>query len=478
MKKVYLSALFLLISCPLFADFTGAADHYQAAATQSLQESEADAIAPLSEQNVMLFGTTLQAIRTFYVNPVSDQTITENAVRGMLNNLDPHSDYLDAQDFEDLKTMTNGQFSGLGIEITASNGAILVITPIDGSPAQKAGIQAGDYIVKINGVAVDGLSLTKAMDMMRGKKGEKVTLTVVRKDVDHPLEFTIVRDDIKLKDVKTWVIDKHYAYIRIAMFEEHTGAHVKQAIQDLQKQNNGLYGVVLDLRNNPGGVVQASVDVSNLFLDSAKIGPNKPVVYTKGRFADAQYTGYVNGQDLFNGLPMVVLINGGTASAAEIVSGALQDYHRALIIGTTSFGKGSVQTVFPLPGDKTAIKLTTALYYTPNGRSIQAEGITPDVVVHSYAIPDTVKPLDLDTIREADLSDHLQNGDQPDDQPIAASDESGDSSIATLQQIADGKPTTTSTDLTHSQNLFYKDYQLYTAVNLLMALHAQIATQS
>ena len=368
--------------------------------------------------------------------------------------------------------MTDGQFSGLGIEITAANGAILVITPIDDSPAEKAGVKAGDYIVKINGMAVDGMSLTKAMNMMRGPKGQTVTLTIVRKDVDHPMDFKITRDNIKLKDVKTLIIDKHYAYIRVAMFEADTGAHVRQAILDLQKQSNGLYGVILDLRNNPGGVVQASVDVTNLFLNSAHIGPNKPVVYTKGRFAEAQYTGYVTGTDLFNGLPMVVLINSGSASAAEIVSGALKDYHRALIVGTTSFGKGSVQTVFPLPGDKTALKLTTALYYTPDGTSIQAKGITPDVIIHSYSIPNTVKPLDTNTVREADLSDHLQNGDtQPGDQPIADTVDTADGNIQTIQQIANGTPGTD--DLTKSQNLFYKDYQLYMAVNLLMGLHAE-----
>ncbi len=469
MKSLTLSIVFLFASLPAFADFTGAADHFQAAATT--QNPDVTHIPPLSDQDITLFGTTLQAIRTFYVNPVSDNTITENAARGMLSNLDPHSDYLDQEDFQDLKTMTDGQFSGLGIEITAANGAILVITPIDDSPAQKAGIKAGDYIVKINGVAVDGLSLTKSMNMMRGKKGEKVTLTVIRKDVDQPMNFTITRDNIKLKDVKTVMIDKHYAYIRIAMFEADTGAHVKQAIQNLQKQNNGIYGVVLDLRNNPGGVVQASVDVSNLFLDATKIGPNKPVVYTKGRFADAQYTGYVSGQDMLNGLPMVVLINSGTASAAEIVSGALKDYHRAIIVGMTSFGKGSVQTVFPLPGDKTAIKLTTALYYTPDGSSIQAKGITPDVIVHSYAIPETVKPLDNNTVHEADLSDHLANGDTtPDNQPISDSIDTSNDDNQNLQQIVNGK--SNADDLTQSKNLFYKDYQLYTAINLLMGFHA------
>ncbi len=469
MKRFCLPALIaaLLFSSVVYADFNTDTDQFAPS-----KAADSEVIAPLSQDNVFLFGTTLQAIRQFYVNPISDNTITEDAARGMLSNLDPHSAYLDKEDFQDLKTMTSGEFSGLGVEITAANGAILVISPIDDSPADKAGVKAGDYIVKINGVAVEGMSLTKAMNMMRGKKGEKITLTVIRKGEEAPLTFTMTRDSIKLKDVRTQLFDDHYAYLRVSMFEGDTGAHLKQAILDLQKTTKTpIYGVILDLRNNPGGVVTASVDVANLFLDASKIGANKPVVYTKGRFPQSQYTGYVTGSDLFYGLPMVVLINSGTASAAEIVSGALQDYHRAILVGIRSFGKGSVQTVFPLPGDETAIKLTTALYYTPDGRSIQALGISPDVKVNSYSIPDTVKPLDNDVIREGDLIDHLDgDSNHPEDLSISKS-KTDDNPGQSLQQIANGNTDTKEAPL-DGQNAFYRDFQLYSALNILMALHA------
>jgi carboxyl-terminal processing protease len=436
----------------------------------------AKSIPPLSQDNVFLFGTTLQAIREVYVKPISDDTITENAVHGMLSELDPHSDYLNAQDFQDLKTMTDGNFCGIGVEITAANGAILVISPIDGSPADKAGVKAGDYIVKINSTAVEGLSLTQAMKMLRGKKGEKLTLTLVRKGVDDPIVVTLVRNQIDLKDVRTQMFDDHYAYIRIARFGMDTGAHAQTAILALQKQTKApIYGVILDLRNNPGGVVTSAVDVSNLFLDAAAIGKDKPIVYTKGRLPEAQYTGLVTGQDLFKGLPIIVLINAGTASAAEIVAGALQDYHRATVVGIRSFGKGSVQTVFPLPDGKTALKITTALYYTPDGRSIQAEGIIPDVRVNNYAIPDTVKPLDRDVIREGDLADHLTNGSSsPEDLAISTSKSDNDAGES-LSHIVNGSGASATQPLT-GDNAFYKDFQLYEALDILQALHSIRAT--
>lgn len=417
-------------------------------------------VQPLSDDNIALFGTTLQAIRQLYVTPVSDDTITTNAVRGMLENLDPHSDYLDRTDYQALKTMTDGEFSGLGAEITSANGAILVISPLDGSPAAKAGVKAGDYIIKINDVAVEGLSLIKAMDMMRGPKGEKVTLTIIRKGVTSPLVIPVIRDNITLQDVKAKVLAGHYGYIRISEFEGVTGAHVKAAVKQLYQQtHNQLYGVILDLRNNPGGVVDAATDTANVFLNAARIGANKRVVYTKGRVSESQYTGYVTGTDDLHGLPIVILINAGTASAAEIVTGALQDYHRALVVGIRSFGKGSVQTVFPLPGDQTAIKLTTALYYTPSGRVIQAQGITPDVIVHNYDIPVSVKPNDTDAIRESELNNHIDGAAAP-----IASSRISDDKNQSLQQIVN--------DDSQSKRLIYKDYQLYQALGMLMGLHA------
>jgi carboxyl-terminal processing protease len=430
--------------------------------------AQGETIAPLSQQNLFLFGATLQAIREFYVDPVTDDTIVKNAVSGMLTNLDPHSDYLDEQDFADLKAMTDGHFSGIGVEITVDNGALLVISPIDDSPAQKAGIKAGDYIVKINGTAVEGLSLTKAINMMRGPKGAKITLTIIRKGSAQPLTFTVTRDNIKLQDVKTKFLNNHYAYIRISVFEEKTGAHLRDAVKKLFKDHPGqIYGVILDLRNNPGGVVQAAVDVANVFLDVDKVGYNKLVVYTKGRVPEAQFAGYVTGHDMFNGMPMVVLINSASASASEIVAGALQDDHRAVLVGIQSFGKGSVQTVFPLPGGKTAIKLTTARYYTPSGRSIQAEGITPDVKVNEYSIPDTVKAPDNDVVREADLSTHLQGGEndttigKTTTLPATGMNTSG---VANLEAILNGNK--------DNKALIYTDYQLNQGLNILEALHA------
>lgn len=459
----------LLVSLPLitFATIPAAssADTNNVTYGNPIENSpQGQQIKPLSQENLFLFGATLQAIREFYVDPVTDDTTVDNAVSGMLSNLDPHSDYLNEQDFADLKAMTDGQFSGIGVEITPDNGALLVISPIDDSPAQKAGVKAGDYIVKINGTAVEGLSLTKAIKMMRGPKGQKITLTIVRKGVDQPMNITIIRDNIKLVDVKAKLLDKHYAYIRVSVFEDKTGAHLRDAVTKLQKDNpNQIYGVILDLRNNPGGVVDAAVDVANVFLDVNKVGYNKLVVYTKGRVPEAQFSGYVKGNDMFNGLPMVVLINAGSASASEIVAGALQDDHRAVIVGIQSFGKGSVQTVFPLPGGKTAIKLTTARYYTPSGRSIQAQGIIPDVKVNEFDIPDSVKAPDNNVIREADLASHLMGG--SDDSTIGKTSNvpmtatNGVSTIENMLNPGKDKP------------LFYTDYQLNQAVTLLQALH-------
>ncbi len=461
---------FLAFSCLLSFGLMHTAlagDEFLAGPMDMAPPPQDNSIAPLSQPNLVLFGTTLQAIREFYVTPVTDNTIVENAVRGMLENLDPHSDYLDQDDFSDLKTMTDGEFSGIGVEITAANGAILVIAPIDDSPGQKAGIKSGDYIVKINDTAVEGLSVTQAMNLMRGPKGQKVTLTIVRKGVDEPLSLTVIRDNIIVKDVKTKVYDNHYGYIRIADFGADTGAHVSQAVTQLyQDTQNQLYGVVLDLRSNPGGVVTAATDTANVFLDVNKIGNGKPVVYTKGRISESQYTGYVSGHDALNGTPLVVLIDAGTASAAEIVTGALQDYHRAVIVGIRSFGKGSVQTVFPLNDGTTAIKLTTALYYTPSGREIQAQGITPDVIINTYDIPDTVKPLDDQVIREGDIANHISNDGQV---PISATKADSQANQSTEEIVNGGD---------EHKPLLYTDYQLNQAINLLMALHATEALQT
>ncbi|MDF2529445.1 MAG: peptidase [Gammaproteobacteria bacterium] len=419
----------------------------------------------ISQADLERLGAAMQAVQDFYVDKVSGKTIVDNAISGMLSNLDPHSAYLDEQDFEDLQAMTEGQFCGIGVELDMQGPALEVIAPLDGSPAAKAGIKPGDMIVRINETPVQGLTASQAIMMMRGKKGEKVTLTIFRKGEAKPLIITLVRDNIKLQNVRSEIINKNYGYIRVASFQVNTGKDVASAIASLEKQtNNHLDGIILDLRNNPGGVVQASVDVTSDFLNAKNLPYGKKVVYTKGRIKQADFTGYASGTDLTHGVPMVVLINGGTASAAEIVAGALQDYHRALIVGQRSFGKGSVQTVFPLQDGKTAIKLTTARYYTPAGRTIQALGISPDITIPDLHIPSSVKPDEGMIVRESDFPDHLttvqSNGETA--KPNAQDD------AKLMQQLInpDKKP--------KDQPLIYKDYQLQQALLLLQALNSNV----
>jgi carboxyl-terminal processing protease len=426
---------------------------------------------PLSQADLERLGASIEAIQDFYVDKVSNQTIINNAISGMMSNLDPHSNYLDEQDYQDLQSMTEGQFCGIGVEVDMTGSALEIITPLDGSPAAKAGIKSGDMIVRINNTPVQGLSASQAIMMLRGKKGEKVTLTIFRKGADKPLVITLVRGDIKLQNVRSEMISKDYGYIRIASFQINTGKDVANAIANLEKQSNGnLKGIVLDLRNNPGGVVQAAVDVSSDFLNSAKLPYGKKVVYTQGRIKEANFTGYATGSDLTKGVPMVVLINAGTASAAEIVAGALQDYHRAIIVGQRSFGKGSVQTVFPLQDGKTAIKLTTARYYTPSGRTIQAEGIKPDIAIPDLQIPDSVKADDSFILRESDFPDHLaavQSNGKPEAKPVQQDD------TKLMQQLLKPK---NSKD--KEQPLIYRDYQLQQALLLLQALNTKLQTNN
>jgi carboxyl-terminal processing protease len=363
--------------------------------------------APLPLDELRTFAEVLDRIKSAYVEPVDDKTLLENAIKGMLSNLDPHSAYLEPEDFQELQESTSGEFGGLGIEVGTEDGFVKVVSPIDDTPASKAGIQPGDLIVKIDGQPTKGITLMEAVDKMRGKAGSKIVLTLVR-DGSQPFDVELTRAAIKVKSVKSQLLDKSYGYLRITQFQVNTGEEVGKALAKLRKENDGrLSGLILDLRNNPGGVLQSAVEVSDHFLRKGLI------VYTKGRIANSELRFSADPADASEGVPLVVLINGGSASAAEIVAGALQDHKRGVLMGTDSFGKGSVQTVLPLNNDR-ALKLTTALYYTPNGRSIQAQGIVPDIEVARAKV---TREQDGESFKEADLAGHLGNGNGGADRP-------------------------------------------------------------
>jgi carboxyl-terminal processing protease len=351
---------------------------------------------PLDE--LRTFADVYNQIRLGYVEEIDDSTLLEYAIQGMLSGLDPHSTYLTKDAFQSLQDTTTGEFTGLGLEVGMEDGYVKIISPIDGSPAAEAGLQSGDIILKLGNVPVKGMTLNEAIDIMRGPKGSKIQLSIGRPGQTQPFDVTLVRNTIKVASVRKSWLEPGYAYIRVAQFQNSTGADVQKALEKLMAEQQ-LKGVILDLRNNPGGILRASVDVAGLFLDGGN------VVYTKGRVENANTSYDADPLDITNGVPLVVLINQGSASASEIVAGALQDHGRAVIMGTRSFGKGSVQTVVPL-SDSRAIKLTTALYFTPNGRSIQAEGIVPDIVVERATITAYNEPQQ---ITEADLSRHLSN---------------------------------------------------------------------
>jgi carboxyl-terminal processing protease len=367
---------------------------------------------PLDE--LRTFADVFNQIRLGYVEEIDDSTLLEYAIQGMLSGLDPHSSYLTKDAFQSLQDTTTGEFTGLGLEVGMEDGYVKIISPIDGSPAAEAGLQSGDIILKLGNVPVKGMTLNEAIDIMRGPKGSKIELSIGRPGMSQPFEVTLVRNTIKVASVRKSWLEPGYAYIRIAQFQNGTGDDVRKALEKLMAEQK-LKGVIMDLRNNPGGILRASVDVAGLFMDGGN------VVYTKGRVENANTSYDADPLDITNGVPLVVLINQGSASASEIVAGALQDHRRAVIMGTRSFGKGSVQTVLPL-SDSRAIKLTTALYFTPNGRSIQAEGIVPDIVVERATITAYNDPQQ---ISEADLSRHLNNanGASKDKKtPTAASD--------------------------------------------------------
>ncbi|BCX82658.1 carboxyl-terminal processing protease [Methylomarinovum caldicuralii] len=360
---------------------------------------QADTI-PFTE--LRTFTEVFSRIESDYVEPVEDKTLLENAIRGILSGLDPHSAYLGPDEYKELRIGTTGQFGGLGIEVGMENGFIKVISPIDDTPAQRAGIKAGDLIIRLDDKPVKGMTLQEAVKIMRGKPGTKITLTIVREGVDKPLKITLTRAIIKIKSVKHKLLQPGYGYVRITSFQSRTGEQLHKAIAELKK-DGALKGLILDLRNNPGGVLNAAVAVSDAFLESGKI------VYTDGRIEEAKMEFKATPGDLIKGVPMVVLINAGSASASEIVAGALQDHRRAIVMGQKSFGKGSVQTILPLSNGG-AIKLTTARYYTPSGRSIQAEGIVPDIVLGIVRLEPVKEAEEFKPVTEASLSRHLENG--------------------------------------------------------------------
>ncbi|MDY6828806.1 MAG: S41 family peptidase [Pseudomonadota bacterium] len=359
---------------------------------------ELEAVLPLDE--LRLFVEVFDRIRTAYVEPVDDAQLLQEAIRGMLSGLDPHSTFLDAEQFEALETGTSGEFGGIGIEIGLEDGFIKIISPMDDTPAMRAGVQPGDLILKIDQQPTKGMGLAEAVDLLRGEVGSRVTLTLLREGTDQPLDVVLERAAIKVPSIKAEVLEPGFGYLRIAQFQTRTAKDLATELHKLGEAAE-LRGLVLDLRNNPGGLLRSAVEVTDLFLDQGLI------VYTDGRLPESKLRYQASPETAVPDLPLVVLINGGSASAAEIVAGALQDHRRALLVGTRSFGKGSVQTVLPLTEDR-AVKLTTALYFTPSGRSIQAQGIDPDIQVRRAEI----KPLQDEpgSYRESDLSGHLENG--------------------------------------------------------------------
>lgn len=384
-----------------------------------------------------LFGDVFEKIRKEYVEEPTDKDLIESAINGMLTDLDPHSSYLNKESFNEMRVQTKGKFGGLGIEVTMRNGMVYIVSPIDDTPAFKAGLKAGDYISHIDSEAVVGMVISDAVKKMRGKPGTKITLTIIRDLAEEPFDVTLTRAVINIKSARSDTYED-IGYIRITSFSEQTGKSLRSELKKIQKKiGKNLKGIVLDLRNNPGGLLNQAIQVTDTFLDRGEI------VSTRGRLPDSAKRFNATRGDEIEGLPMVVLINGGSASASEIVAGALQDHKRAIIVGTKSFGKGSVQTVIPLPKDS-AIRLTTSRYYTPAGTSIQAEGIMPDIIVEPAKVEFLKKTK---RTSEANLRGHLKNKGKKD----------------SSKKDGDGDDTT--------ESLYTTDYQLARAIDLLRSVH-------
>lgn len=404
-------------------------------ATSYAQSPNQEEELPLPFEEVRIFAEALDNIRNSYVREIDDKTLLEYAIKGMLSGLDPHSAYLAGEEYDSLQENTQGQFGGLGIEIGEQDGYIKIISPIDDSPAQRAGILPGDLIIELDGKPLREMPINDAINMMRGEIGTSIEIGIMREGVPQPLEFTLTRDVIAVASVRHRELEPGYEYLRISQFKVNTGTEVEEALAEIRKATPDLKGLVLDLRNNPGGILQASVQVVDSFITEGKI------VYTQGRDNEVQMEFFADALDPSGGVPLVVLINSGTASAAEIVSGALQDHGRAVIMGTRSFGKGSVQSVMPIAENR-AIKLTTSLYFTPDGRSIQAQGIKPDIQVEEAFV---TRATGRAGYTEADLEGHLRNGNDLDD--IVR------------------EPTVT------SEQVVVNDYQLQEALTLLRGLN-------
>ncbi len=374
--------------------------------------------ADLPLEDLRAFAEVYERIKDEYVEGVEDPALLKSAIRGMLSGLDPHSSYLDKEEYRDLQVGTSGEFGGLGIEVGMEDGFVKVIAPIDDTPAQRAGLQAGDLIIRIDDKPVKGLSLNEAVNLMRGKPGTEIGLTLMRGTDARPFEVKMERDVIHVASVKSRILEPGYGYLRISHFQARTTEDVLTAVAEMKKESDGeLKGLIIDLRNNPGGVLNSAVGVSDAFLTEGLI------VYTKGRLEDSKLEFKAGPDDVLNSAPLVVLVNGGSASASEIVAGALQDQKRAIIMGTQTFGKGSVQTIVPID-DSTALKLTTARYYTPSGRSIQAKGITPDIKLDRGEFKALGEP-ETDDLTESDLRRHL-DGDEPAKEQSAAPETGND----------------------------------------------------
>jgi len=365
-------------------------------------------------EDLQRFTDVYMRVKRNYVTEVEDKELLDNAIEGMLSGLDQHSAYLDEQAFEDMKVGTSGEFGGLGIEVGMEDGFVKVIAPIDDTPASRAGIEAGDLIIRLDGDSVKGMSLSDAVSEMRGEKGTDITLTLLRDGEDQPLEITITRDVIQVQSVRTEILEDGYGYVRISNFQQRTAGDLVEAVKELQEEG-GLKGMVLDLRNNPGGILNGAVGVSDAFLEDGLI------VYTEGRLEDSQFRYTASPGDVLNGAPMVILVNRGSASASEIVAGALQDHKRAVVMGQNSFGKGSVQTILPLTSS-TGIKLTTARYFTPDGRSIHESGIDPDIRLQPLALKKSAEANDGVRMGRDGVPELEDESDGEDETPLAERD--------------------------------------------------------